>query len=75
MRLLMGILSLMGILTMCLPSKKALEILRRHSAYDVHLHQIPDRTGKLSDVPQERSRIIHILERPPELETLPPESA
>lgn len=47
----------------------ALDILRRHSADDVHLHQIPARAGKLSDVPRERPRILHILERPPETDT------
>jgi hypothetical protein len=44
----------------------ALEILHRHSAHDVHLHEIPERAGKSSDIPRERPRIIHILERPPE---------
>jgi len=42
-----------------------LEILQRH-AVDVHLHDIPERAGKPSDVPRERHRILHILERPPE---------
>ena len=40
---------------------KALEILRRHSAHDVHLHQMPDRVCKESDVPRERPRVIHLL--------------
>lgn len=44
----------------------ALEILRRHSADDVHLHTIPERVSKPGDVPSERPRIVHILERPPE---------
>jgi hypothetical protein len=44
----------------------ALDILRHHSAHDVHLHQIPERVGKPGDVPSERPRIIHILERAPE---------
>jgi hypothetical protein len=43
--------------------KQALEILRRHSAHDVHLHQIPKRAGKESDVPRERPRVIHLLDR------------
>jgi hypothetical protein len=43
--------------------KQALEILRRHSAYDVHLHQIPERAGKESDVPRERPRVVHLLDR------------
>lgn len=43
-----------------------LEILRRHSADDVHLHEIPVRAGKPGDIPRERPRIIRILERPPE---------
>jgi hypothetical protein len=44
----------------------AVEILQRHAADDVHLHDIPERAGKPADVPQERHRILHILERPPE---------
>jgi len=44
----------------------ALDILRRHSAHDVHLHQIPERAGKPSDIPRERPRVVDILERPPE---------
>jgi hypothetical protein len=52
--------------------KRALEMLRRHSAHDVHLHQIPERAGKLSDVPRERPRVLRILERPPEPGTPPP---
>jgi hypothetical protein len=47
-------------------SDTALDILRRHSAHDVHLHQLPERAGKPGDVPSERPRIIHILERAPE---------
>jgi len=43
--------------------KQALEILRRHSAHDVHLHQIPERAGKESDVPRERPRVVHLLDR------------
>jgi hypothetical protein len=42
--------------------KKALRILRRHSARDVHLHQLPERVGKHSDVPRERPRIVHLLD-------------
>lgn len=45
---------------------KALDILRRHAADEVHLHDIPERAGKASDVPRERPRVLHILERPPE---------
>ena len=44
----------------------ALEILRRHSAEDVHLHEIAERAGKASDVPSERPRIFRILKRPTE---------
>jgi hypothetical protein len=47
-------------------AEKALEILQRHATDDVHLHDIPERAGKARDVPQERHRILHILERPPE---------
>lgn len=43
--------------------ERALEILRRHSARDVHLHQIPERAGKESDVPRERPRVVHLLDR------------
>ena len=43
--------------------ERALEILRRHSAHDVHLHQIPERAGKESDVPRERPRVVHLLDR------------
>ncbi|MGH6734676.1 MAG: hypothetical protein ACRECX_01150 [Methyloceanibacter sp.] len=50
-------------------ANKALGILRRHSAEDVHLHQIPERVGRPGDMPGERPRIVHILERPPESET------
>lgn len=42
--------------------KTALEILRRHSADDVHLHKLPARAGKESDVPRERPRILHLLD-------------
>ena len=45
---------------------KALEILRRHSAEDVHLHEIPQRACKESDIPRERPRIVRILETPDE---------
>ncbi|MGH9809270.1 MAG: hypothetical protein ACRD9W_18795 [Terriglobia bacterium] len=44
--------------------EKALAILGRHSAEDVHLHEMPQRAGKESDIPRERPRIIRILERP-----------
>lgn len=47
-------------------AETALEVLRRHSAEDVHLHEIAERAGKASDVPGERPRIFHILERPTE---------
>ena len=43
--------------------EKALEILRRHSAEDVHLHEIPERACKESDVPRERPRVVHLLDR------------
>ena len=43
--------------------ERALEILRRHSANDVHLHQISERAGKESDVPRERPRVVHLLDR------------
>jgi len=43
--------------------QRALEILRRHSARDVHLHQIPERACKESDVPRERPRVVHLLDR------------
>ena len=46
--------------------QKALVILRRHSAEDVHLHEIPDRVCKESDIPRERPRIVRILKRPEE---------
>jgi hypothetical protein len=42
--------------------KTALEILRRHSAHDVHLHELPERAGKESDVPRERPRVVHLLD-------------
>ena len=42
--------------------KTALEILRRHSAEDVHLHELPERAGKESDVPRERPRVVHLLD-------------
>jgi hypothetical protein len=42
--------------------KKALEILRRHSGHDVHLHELPERAGSESDVPHERPRVIHLLD-------------
>lgn len=47
-------------------AEKALKILQRHTDDDVHLHDIPVRAGKPGDVPRERHRLIHILERPPE---------
>jgi hypothetical protein len=37
-------------------------MLRRHSAEDVHLHALPARAGKESDVPRERPRILHLLD-------------
>ena len=43
--------------------RQALEILRRYSAHDVHLHQIPERACKGSDVPRERPRVVHLLDR------------
>jgi hypothetical protein len=42
--------------------KNALEILRRHSAHDVHLHRLPERAGKESDIPSERPRVVHLLD-------------
>lgn len=42
---------------------QALEILRRHSGHDVHLHRIPERAGKASDIPRERPRVVHLLDR------------
>jgi hypothetical protein len=42
--------------------EKALEILRRHSAHDVHLHELPERVGKEGDVPRERPRVLHLLD-------------
>jgi len=42
--------------------KTALKILRRHSAEDVHLHALPERAGKESDVPRERPRVLHLLD-------------
>jgi hypothetical protein len=42
--------------------KTALEILRRHSAHDVYLHELPERAGKESDVPRERPRVVHLLD-------------
>ena len=42
--------------------RKALEILRRHSAHDVHLHQLPERVGNERDIPRERPRVVHLLD-------------
>ena len=42
--------------------KKALGILRRHSAHDVHLHRLPERAGKADDVPHDRPRVVHLLD-------------
>jgi hypothetical protein len=42
--------------------KKALEILRRHSGHDVHLHELPERAGREADIPRERPRVIHLLD-------------
>jgi hypothetical protein len=42
--------------------KSALGILRQHSADDVHLHELPERAGKESDVPRERPRVIRLLD-------------
>jgi hypothetical protein len=42
--------------------KTALSILRRHSADDVHLHSLPERACKESDIPRERPRILHLLD-------------
>lgn len=41
---------------------KALDILRQHAAHDVHLHSLPERVGKESDVPRERPRVVHLLD-------------
>jgi hypothetical protein len=43
--------------------RPALEILRRHSGDDVHLHEIPERAGKESYIPRERPRVVHLLDR------------
>ena len=43
--------------------RQALDILHRHSGHDVHLHRIPERPGKESDVPRERPRVVHLLDR------------
>jgi hypothetical protein len=42
--------------------KKALGILSRHSAHDVHLHRLPERAGKADDIPHERPRVVHLLD-------------
>jgi hypothetical protein len=42
--------------------QKALDILRRHSAHDVHLHQLPERAGSERDIPRERPRVVHLLD-------------
>jgi hypothetical protein len=42
--------------------QKALEILRRHSAHDVHLHCLPERAGSENDIPRERPRVVHLLD-------------
>lgn len=42
--------------------KRALDILRRHRAHDVHLHSLPERAGKESDIPRERPRAVHLLD-------------
>jgi hypothetical protein len=42
--------------------KTALGILRKHSADDVHLHELPERACKESDIPRERPRILHLLD-------------
>ena len=42
--------------------KRALAILRQRSADDVHLHQLPERAGRESDVPRERPRVVHLLD-------------
>jgi hypothetical protein len=51
--------------------RRALDVLSRHSAEDVHLHKISEWACKETDVPRERPRIIHLLRRPPEVETPP----
>jgi hypothetical protein len=51
--------------------QKALEILRRHSAHDVHLHEVPEHAGKESDVPRERPRVIRLLQRYADVEPPP----
>jgi hypothetical protein len=40
----------------------ACEILRKHSADDVHLHELPERACKESDVPRDRPRALHHLD-------------
>jgi hypothetical protein len=42
--------------------KKAIAILRQHSADDVHLHHLPERACKESDIPRERLRVVRILD-------------
>jgi hypothetical protein len=42
--------------------KTALDILRRLAGEDVHLHELPERAGKKSDVPRERPRVLHLLD-------------
>jgi hypothetical protein len=51
--------------------QKALDILRRRSAHDVHLHEIPEHAGKESDVPNERPRVIRLLHRYADVEPPP----
>ncbi len=50
----------------------ALEILRKHSAEDVHLHRLPERAGREEDVPRERPRVVHLLDWDIPLEKLAP---
>ena len=52
--------------------KKALKILRQHSADDVHLHRLPERPGKEEDVPRERPRVVHLLDWDIPLQKLSP---
>jgi hypothetical protein len=42
--------------------KQALAVLRQHSADDVHLHTLPERACKESDIPRERPRVLHLLD-------------
>jgi hypothetical protein len=51
--------------------QNALEILRCHSAHNVHLHELPEHAGKESDIPRERPRVIRLLQRYADVEPPP----